>query len=171
MGAIVLALALGAPAWAAGAGIETRDVAGSDGNWQEGKAVIDAPLDEVRGWLTDFEHWPQHFPDVTSAKVLARSGDTAKLRFRSRVIGRELTIDLRWTPREITYRGAGKNVDVQGKIEMRPVDAKRTEVVMQSTANVHGLSGAFASKGLKRDRAFKKLRADLGALEKMSQTM
>ena len=78
---------------------------------------------------------------------------------------------MRWTPREITYTGGGKNVDVQGKIEMRPIDAKRTEVVMQSTANVHGLSGAFASKGLKRDRAFKKLRADLGALEKLSRTM
>jgi len=123
----------------------------------------------VRGWLVDFDHWPQRFPDVTSAKVLARAGgDRAKLRFRSKTIGRELTIDLRWTAREITYRGAGKNVDVQGKIAMRPVGDGRTEVVMQSTADVHGLTGAFASKGMKRERAFKKLRADLGALERLS---
>jgi carbon monoxide dehydrogenase subunit G len=171
LGMMVVMLALGAPGWAAGAaGIETHDVAGSDGNWQEGRAVIDAPLDEVRGWLVDFEHWPQRFPDVTSAKVLARAGgDQAKLRFRSKTIGRELTIDLRWTAREITYRGAGKNVDVQGKITMRPIDAGHTEVVMQSTADVHGLTGAFASKGMKRERAFKKLRADLGALERLSQ--
>ena len=75
LGMMVLTLALGTPGSAAGAaGIETHDLAGSDGNWQEGRAVIDAPLDEVRGWLVDFEHWPQHFPDVTSAKVLARAG-------------------------------------------------------------------------------------------------
>ncbi|HEY2746422.1 MAG TPA: SRPBCC family protein [Polyangia bacterium] len=162
---------LAAPALAAGDKIEVGDVAGSDGNWQQGRAVIDAPLDEVRGWLVDFEHWPTHFPDVTSAKVLAHGRDTAKLRFASRVIGRELTIDLHWTAREISYRGAGKNVDVQGKITLAPEGDRRTSVVMQSTANVHGLAGAFATKGLKRDRAFKKLRADLGALEHLSQTM
>ena len=171
-GWFVVVLALGAPAWGAtgAAGIETRDVAGSNGNWQEGSATIAAPLAEVRGWLTDFEHWPQRFPDVTAAKVLARSGDSATLRFRSKTIGRELTIKLRWTEREINYVGAGKNVNVQGKIALTPKGDGATQVIMQSTADVHGLSGAFATQGLKRDRAFKKLRADLGALERMAGT-
>ena len=60
-------------------------------------------------------------------------------------------------------------MDVQGKIALRPAGGGRTEVVMQSTANVHGLAGAFATKGLKRERAFKKMRADLGALENLSR--
>jgi Polyketide cyclase / dehydrase and lipid transport len=157
-------------AWAVPMGtIETRDVAGSEGNWQEGRAVIPAPLDDVRGWLLDLEHWPQIFPDVTSAKVLARPApDRATIRFRSRVAGRELTIAMRWNARGISYRGAGKNVDVQGKIYLTPLDARHTQVVMQSTADVHGLVGALASPGMKRSKAFKKLRADLGALEKLA---
>ncbi len=164
-------LVLAVPAFAAGGKIEVGDVAGSDGNWQQGRAVVDAPLDQVRGWFTDFANWPANFPDVTSAKVLASGPDTARLRFRSRIIGRELTIDVHWTAREITYHGTGKNVAVQGKIEMRPIDAKRTEVVLQTTADVHGLAGAFASKGYKRQHAFKKLRSDLAAIEHLSQTM
>jgi hypothetical protein len=158
-------------AWAAPAGIVTRDVAGSGGNWQEGRAVIPAPLDEVRGWLTDYERWPQQFPDVTSAEVLARPGpDRATIHFHSKIAGRDLTLNMRWNDRQINYRGTGKNVNVQGKIYMTPLDRNHTEVVMQSTADVHGLVGALASPGMKRSKAFKKLRSDLAALDHMAGT-
>src|SRR5262249_28719753 len=151
--------------------IVTRDVAGSDGSWQEGRAVVAAPIGEVRSWLLDLDNWPKHFPDVPYSKVLARPGpDNATVRFRSKVAGRELTINMRWNAREITYRGFGKNVNVQGKIFLRPLDATHTEVLMQSTADVHGLVGALASPGVKRSKAFKKLRSDLAALQHEATT-
>lgn len=174
LAAVLVTIGLGASAGGVpvgGQGIETRDVEGSDGSWQEGHAVIDAPVDEVHAWLTDYEHWPQRFPDVQWAKVLSRSGrDRAMVRFRSKIIGRELTLNLRWTARAIVYRGIGKNVDVQGKVLLSPVGRGRTDVVMQSTADVHGIVGVLASKKTRRERAYKKLRADLGSLQRMSQT-
>lgn len=168
MAAIAVVTLLGGGALAGE--IRTGDVAGSDGNWQEGRAVIDAPLAEVRAWLVDFDRWPQYFSDIQSAKTLSRSGNSAVVRFRSRIIGRDMTMRVRWGKNAIVSRGRGKNVDAQGKIRLRAIDDGHTEVVMQSTADVHGLAGAFASKGLKRDRAFKKLRADLGSLEKLAAT-
>src|SRR5689334_14660684 len=106
----IVALCLVLQASLAAAAAETRDLPGSDGNWQEGRAVVDAPIDVVRGWLVDFEHWPQLFPDVQYAKVLSRpAGSQAVVRFRSRIVGRELTIGFGWGAREIRYRGGGKN--------------------------------------------------------------
>lgn len=172
--ALVMALGLGATAWAGpggGQGIETRDVAGTNGTWHEGHAVIDAPIDEVRGWLTDFERWPQNFPDVKWAKVLSRQGsDGAVMKFHSDIIGRDLTLNLRWNARSIVYRGVGKNVDVQGKVLLTRVGRGRTDVVLQSTADVHGIVGALASKATRRARAYKKLRSDLASLQRLSQT-
>src|SRR6185312_5411849 len=171
---LVMALGLGPAAWAGPAGrqgIETRDVPGTDGDWQEGHAVIDAPIDEVRRWHTDFERWPQSFPDVQWAKVLSRSGnDRAVMKFRSSIIGRDLTLNMHWNARAIVYRGVGKNVDVQGKVLLTPLGRGRTDVVLQSTADVHGIVGALASKATRRARAYKKLRADLGALQNLSRT-
>jgi hypothetical protein len=148
--------------------IRTGDVAGSDGNWQEARAVIDAPLAEVRDWLVDYDHWPQHFGDVQWEQTLSKGGNTAVIRFRSRIVGRMMTMGVRWSRDAIDYRGRGKNVDAQGKIRLRAVDDAHTEVVIQSSADVHGLAGAFATKGLKRQRAFKKMSADLVSLEKLA---
>jgi polyketide cyclase/dehydrase/lipid transport protein len=148
--------------------IRTTDVAGSDGNWQEARSVIDAPLAEVHGWLVDFDHWPQHFGDIQWAQTLSKRGDTAVIRFRSRIIGRVMTMGVGWNRDAIDYRGRGKNVYAQGKIRLRPLDGGHTEVVIQSSADVHGLAGAFATKGLKRQRAFKKMSADLASLEKLA---
>ena len=152
-------------------GVAIGDVPGSGGNWQEGRGVINAPVDEVHAWFLDFDHWPQRFPDITSAQTLARPArDQARVRFHSNIIGRELTLNMRWNERNIAYTGWGKGVNVQGKILLTPVGPRRTQVVMQSTADVHGLSGAFATPGMKRKRAFKKLRSDFAALQRLSGT-
>ena len=90
------------------------------------------------------------------------------LRFRSRIIGRDMTIRLRTAGDTITYDGFGKDVTTQGKIFMRPIDAQHTEVILQSSTEVHGALGAFASKGMKRKRAFAKMSSDLKALEAMA---
>jgi hypothetical protein len=165
--ALALVLSL-AGAARAGGDIRTGDVPGSDGNWQEARTVIDAPLADVRRWLIDYDHWPQHFSDIQWAKVVWRRGDSAVIRFRSRIIGRDMTMGVRWSSDAIDYRGRGKNVYAQGKIRLRAVDAAHTEVLMQSTAAVHGLARAFATKGLKRQRALKKMRADLASLDRLA---
>ena len=97
--------------------------------------------------------------------VLGTSADGRTIvRFRSRIIGRTMTIRIRQSHAGSEYDGEGKDVTTQGKIRLDPVDARQTRVTMQTTSEVHGLAGAFASEGMKRDRARKKLRSDLEAL-------
>jgi hypothetical protein len=164
--ALTFAVALGA---SGGLRIETGDVPGSDGRWQEARAVVDAPIDEVRGWLTDFARWPDRFDDVTSAEVLARPAPgRATIRFYSRIIGREMTMNVVWNRQYILYRGRGKNVDAQGRLHLVPLGRDRTAVIMQSSSDVHGLIGVLATQGMKRDRAFKKMRSDLAALDRLA---
>jgi hypothetical protein len=148
--------------------IQLGDVSGSAGRWQEAKSVIPAPLAEVRLWMTDFANWPKRFDDVTSARVLDQEDGVTTLRFHSRIIGRDLTIRLRLAANTVTYDGFGKNVTTQGKIFMRPVDARHTEVVLQGSSDVHGALGAFATQGLKRQRALAKMQSDLRALQAMA---
>jgi uncharacterized membrane protein len=164
--AFVLALAGGATAGAAP--IQVGDLAGSRGSWQEAKSVIDAPVADVQEWMGDVAQWPQRFSDVTSVHILGKQGNATTLRFHSKIIGRDLTITTRAAGDLISYDGFGKDVTTQGKIFMRPIDARHTEVILQSTSEVHGALGAFASKGMKRKRAFAKMTSDLKSLEAMA---
>lgn len=164
--ALVLALAGGATANAAP--IQMGDLAGSRGKWQEAKSVIDAPVADVREWMGDVAHWPERFSDVTTVRILAKQGNATTLRFHSKIIGRDLTITTRSAGDTITYDGFGKDVTTQGKIFMRPIDDRHTEVILQSSSEVHGALGAFASKGMKRKRAFAKMSSDLKSLEAMA---
>jgi carbon monoxide dehydrogenase subunit G len=165
---VVAGVALVAVAAPATGPVQLGDVPGTNGQWQQGSSVIAAPLDEVRGWLTDFNAWPKLFPDVQSASVLQHDGNAYTVRFRSNIVGRDMTLRLAVAPRVVVYTGSGKNVTSQGKVTLKPIDRNHTEVLMQSSAEVHGFAGAFASKGMKRKRAFKKISSDLTTLHSLA---
>ena len=148
--------------------VRLGDVPGTNGQWQQASTVVAAPLDEVRGWLTDYDAWPKIFPDVQWATVLQHDGNLYTVRFRSKIIGRDMTLRLQITPRVLVYTGSGKDVTSQGKITLKPIDRNHTEVLMQSSAEVHGLAGAFASQGMKRKRSFKKMQSDLTTLHSLA---
>jgi carbon monoxide dehydrogenase subunit G len=161
LGALVVAVS--AVAFAAGE-VTVGDLPGTDGQWQRGEAVVAAPPAVVQRWLGDYAAWPSRFPDVEWAQERGMDQEgRAVVRFRSRIVGRTMTIRVHDQPGLITYDGEGKNVVTQGKIYVEPAPGG-TRVIMQTTADVHGLAGAFATANLKRSRAFKKLRADLSAL-------
>jgi hypothetical protein len=151
--------------------IRVGDLAGSGGRWQSGEVTIGVPAREVQRWFADAPRWPARFPDVQWARVEGKSSDgRAIVRFRSRIIGRTLTLDLREQPGLITYVGNGKGVTLQGRMYFTPRGPGTTHVVLQTSADLHGLAGAFASAKTKRGRAFKKLRADLTALTRLERS-
>jgi hypothetical protein len=157
-----------APAAAGSAPVHLGDVPGTGGQWQQGSTVVAAPLPEVRRWLTDYDAWPALFPDVEWATVLARDGDLWTVRFRSRIVGRDLTIRVRISPTLLVYVGTGKDVTTEGKVYLKALDRQHTSVLMQSSATVHGLAGAFVGTGTKRKRALRKIGADLSALHALA---
>ncbi|HEY7954170.1 MAG TPA: SRPBCC family protein [Polyangia bacterium] len=142
-----------------------RDVPGSGGSWQEGSAVVAAPVDEVRHWLTDYPAWPKRFDDIEWSQALADdAAGRHVVRFRSRIAGRTLTVHEAVTKHLISFEGDGPEVHTQGRIWLLDAGGGATRVIMQSTSEVHGLLGLFATRGLKRRRAFEVIQADLDSL-------
>jgi hypothetical protein len=146
------------------------DLPGSDGRWQVGEVVVSAPAAEVQRWLSDTSAWPARFPDVKWSQRLGTTPDGRRIiRFQSRAIGRALTIRIREQPGLISYDGEGKDVTTRGKNYIEALGERRTRVVLQTTADVHGALGAFVSGKMKRERAERKLKADLDAVVELAK--
>ena len=161
--------ALGGVAIAGPRGTEAlhlEDVPGSDGTWQQGEALVDAPPPVVQGWLTDYRHWPARFPDVASSEVLGVDARGRNIvRFYSRIAERTITVREAVQPGLLVFDGwAGSTIFTQGRIYLLDAGGGRTRVVMQSTSQVHGFIGVFATRKLKRKRAFEVIASHLDAL-------
>jgi len=141
------------------------ELPGTHGQWVQGEAIVAAPATVVQRWLDDIDAWPQRYPDVEWAQSLGTTKDGEHIvRFRSSIIGRTMTLRMLEAPGRITYEGEGKNVTTRGRIFVDAVDPWHTRVTLQSTAEVHGLAGVFATQSLKRQRAEQKFRSDLTVL-------
>jgi hypothetical protein len=145
--------------------IVLRDLPGTNGEWQEGEAVIPAPRDRVRGWLTDYPNWPKRFPDIGWSMVL---GDDEKgwhvVRFSSRIVDAIITVHEEVLPDRLVFWGTAPYTYTQGRIHLIDLGNGTTRVLMQSSAQVHGFWKIFATRGLKRERAFRVTRSHLQAL-------
>ena len=149
--------------------VRVGDLPGTNGRWQQGEVTLAAPAAEVQRWFTDAARWPQRFPDDQWARVLGRAADGRQIvQFRSKVVGRTLTVRLRDQPGLITYDGTGKGITTQGKIMIEALGPNRTHIIMQTTGTLHGLAGVFG-KGEKRKRALAKLRLDLDAAARLAR--
>ncbi|HEX8953905.1 MAG TPA: SRPBCC family protein [Polyangia bacterium] len=150
--------------------ITVGDLPRTEGQWQVGEVTVAAPSAEVQHWFTDAARWPQRFPDDQWARVLGRAPDgRLVVEFRSKIIGRTVKLHLRDKPGLITYDGVGKGINTQGKIFIQALGPTRTKIVMQTTGELHGAIGMFASEGMKRKKALAKLRADLEAAVRLSR--
>jgi hypothetical protein len=148
-----------------------RDVPGTDGAWQEGRAIVPAPWQVVQHWLTDYAHWPERFADIEWAKQLPDdAAGRHVVRFHSRAGGRTFVIHEEVRPHLLTISGTAPHVHTQSRLWILDHGHGTTEVIMQSTAEVHGLAGWFATKGYKRKRAFAAIRSQLGSLLHLAHT-
>ena len=160
-----------AAATVAGAAVErpgdifVGDLPGTHGQWVYGEAIVAAPAPVVQRWLGDVGAWSQRYPDVEWAQSLGtnKAGEHI-VRFRSSIVGRTMTLRMLEQPGRITYEGEGKNVTTRGRIFVDALDAWHTRVTLQTTAEVHGLAGVFATQKLKHQRAEQKIRSDLTSL-------
>ena len=150
--------------------VSLGDLPGTDGEWQTGQVIVAAPTAEVQHWFTDAPRWEQRFPDDQKVRVLGRAADGRQVvEFHSKALGRTLTVHLREQPGLITYDGSGKGINTQGKIMIEALGPTRTRIVMQTTGELHGAIGVFASKGMKRKKALAKLSADLNAAVRLAR--
>jgi len=146
------------------------DMPNTNGAWQSGEVTVAAPPAEVQRWYSDVSRWTERFPDDKSARDLGRAPDGRRLaELHSRALGKTLTVRMRERPGLIEYDGEGRGVKTQGKIFFVPAGPGRTRVVMQTTGELHGITGVLATEDMKRDRALKKLGSDLEATVRLSK--
>jgi hypothetical protein len=145
--------------------IDLHDLPGTNGEWQEGVAIIPAPRDQIRAWLIDYPNWPKRFPDIGWSTVLP---DDAKgrhvVRFSSHIVDAIITVHEAVTPNLLVFEGTAPYTHTQGRIHLIDLGDGTTKVLMQSTAEVHGFYKIFATKRLKRDLGYEVSRSHLRAL-------
>jgi hypothetical protein len=151
--------------------VRVGDLPGTNGEWQAGEVVVAVPAAEVQRWFSDARYWSQRFPDDTRVRDLGHTPDGRHVvSFHSAAIGKTLTVYLRERPGLITYDGRGKDVVTHGKIWFQALGPSRTRISMQTTGELHGLSGVFGTENMKRKRALKKLTADLSSAVRLSRS-
>lgn len=142
-----------------------RDVPGTDGAWQEGQVVVPAPWEKVQGWLTDYDRWAQRFPDIAWAE---RRPDDERgrhvVRFHSRSGGRTFVLHEEVRPHRLVFVAVAPHIQTQGRIWILAHGPSQSRVIIQTTTEVHGMAGWFATRGYKRKRAFAGIRSQLAAL-------
>jgi len=150
--------------------IELTDLPGTNGEWQEGAAVIPAPREKVLEWLTDYPAWPERFPDIEWAQVLPDDAEGRHvIKFRSRIAEATLTVHEAVSPALLVFEGSATFAYTQGRIHLIDLGNGTTRVLMQSTAQARGIAKLFATKALKRRRAHQVSTSHLLALWHLAQ--
>jgi hypothetical protein len=165
---LLVALATSPPALPTS--IALHDLPGSGGEWQEGVALVAAPPALVQGWLTDYGRWVGRFPDIDAAQYLgADARGRHVVRFHSRLAHRTFVVREAVRPGLLVFEGWAPNVHIQGRIWIRDVGDGSSRVFMQSTAEVHGFIGLFATRGYRRKSAFAATASHLNALIRLAR--
>jgi hypothetical protein len=149
--------------------IVVGDLPGTNGVWQRGEATVAAPRAEVQSWFSDVSSWPQRFSDVQWAKDLGTSNGVKTVQFKSKIIGRPLTIHVREQPGLIVYTGEGKGVTTQGRLYFQALGPNQTRTILQTTADLHGPLKVLIGENGRKQRARKKLHSDLAAAQQLSR--
>jgi hypothetical protein len=151
--------------------IQFTDVPGSDGHWHQGTAIIPAPVEQVIGWLTDYDHWSQIFSDISTSRMEGVTTDGGSIvRFHSRIAQRTIVIREYRTSFGLVYDGGSNHVRVQGRIFVTDLGDGRTEVTMQSSARVQGPLRAFVTERMVRSRENALMQAHLSSLYELSRS-
>ena len=148
--------------------ITVGDLPGSGGQWQAGEAIIDAPPAEVQRWFADAQQWPQRFPDIQWVKDRGTKDGRRVVEFRSKILGRPMTIQIREQRGSMEYTGEGKGVTTQGRLFFNDAGRGRTHVILQTTAEIHGPLKVMIGENGKKMRARRKLHSDLASAVKLS---
>lgn len=144
---------------------DTVRLAELPGHVSEGRVVIDASPEEIYDVVTAYAQWPRVFSDIESVKVESGGREIARVAFRSRAIGREVTVEFENDPaHSISFRGVKgpPGGRASGHYALIPIDdGKRTQVVARIYMDVVGAPGLFVRDKAVREIRRAKLQADL----------
>jgi carbon monoxide dehydrogenase subunit G len=139
-------------------------------HWTEAVVTVDASPEEVYALATDYARWTETFSDIESMKVERGGREDARVRFRSRALGRTVTVQFANVPnRAMRFVGVEgpPGGSAKGEYAITPVDSgKRTMISARIYMDVDGVAALFVSERRVRGYRQAKLRADLTDLER-----
>lgn len=131
----------------------------------EATVTVDATPSEIYAMVTDYARWPAILSDVRSVKVESGTPDNARVRFRSNILGYEVTLQFdNERDRAIRFRGikGPPGGRASGTYVLEPIDGgRRTRVTATLYLDVVGIPSLFAGGAKLRGMREAKLRADM----------
>jgi len=135
------------------------------GHITEGVVTVDATPAQIYALVTDYANWRALLTDVLAVTVKAGGRADAKVRFRSRTLEHEVTVQFDNDPdHSINFRGieGPPGGRASGSYWLAPIDGgTRTSITARLYLDVVGLAGVFVSDAKLRKMRQAKLRADL----------
>jgi len=134
-------------------------------NTTEASVIVNATPRQVYEQATNYRLWPVLFSDIRSVSVLGGTRDRARVKFRSRAIDREVTVDFDNVPDRVIKFVSVPSSRVgaaSGEYILTPVDnGQRTRITARLFIKVAGPAKMFVTSSDTRAMRHKKLRADL----------
>ena len=127
--------------------------------------TVDATPAQIYDLVSDYANWRTVLTDVTEVKVVSGGPRDAKVRFRSRALDHEVTVQFdNDVDHVIRFRGVDgpPGARASGSYVLEPIDGgTRTQVTATLYVNVVGVVGLFFRDSTLRSMRQAKLRADM----------
>jgi hypothetical protein len=138
------------------------------GHVSEGTVIVNAPPAEVYALVTNYANWRSVFSDVDSVQLKSGNRDNAQVEFRSRALGRKVTVAFHNEPDSaIRFQGVKgpPGGSSHGEYRLSPIDGgARTLVTGRLFMDVSLPASLVVSSRRVREIRQQKLRADLTAI-------
>jgi uncharacterized membrane protein len=159
---LIVALAVFHAAPVAAQGVTLRE---RSADVTEATTIVDATPQQVYDLTTNYRLWPQLFSDIRSVQLEGGSRERARLRFRSHVLDRDVTVQFDNTPgraiRFLAISGAPGG-QARGEYILTPIDGgARTQVTARLFLKIVGPAKLVVSAHDAQVMRRAKLRADL----------
>jgi ribosome-associated toxin RatA of RatAB toxin-antitoxin module len=134
------------------------------GQITEATAIVDATPEQIYDLVTDYANWRNVLSDIQSVSVEAGGRHHAHVRFKSRALQHEVTVQFDNVPgRQIRFQGikGPPGGRASGEFLLEPIDAHHTKVTAKLYMDVVGVPSIFVRSSTIRAMREQKLRSDM----------
>jgi len=137
------------------------------GHTTQATVTVDASPQEVYRVASDYARWPTVLADVTAVTIQRGGRRDARLKFRSKALGRVVAIQFDNDPdRAIKFRGVGgpPGSNAYGEYRFEAIAGGRTRITATFMLHAGGISSLFVSGAAVERMRRTKLQSDLADL-------
>lgn len=126
--------------------------------------IVDATPDQIYDLVTDYANWRSVLSDIESVAVVGGDREHAQVRFKSRALQHEVTVQFDNVPgHQIRFQGikGPPGGRASGLFQLDPIDERHTKVTAKLYMDVVGIPSLFVRSSTIRGMREQKLRSDM----------